>query len=187
MKAIASRVTNRMIDKSAIPGTVHLVDLNHNIAAKHARGQEDIVLIPTPSNDPDDPLNWAPRRKALSTVCLAVLEFPFTPLNRKLANSCRRYVLFVGMINSVVYSVLVPISEATNLSGKSYSKLGAYSNLTVTSERPECWNRILLSPLWMGFTLLATVRTTIRKTVDIPDLRSGQYSKNSTQSFNWQF
>lgn len=61
-----------MIDKNAIPGTVHLVDLDHNIAAKHSRGQKDIVLIPTPSNDPDDPLNWVPRRKSLSTVCLAV-------------------------------------------------------------------------------------------------------------------
>lgn len=34
------------------------------------------------------------------------------------------------MINSVVYSVLVPISEATNLSGKSHSKTDAGMDLT---------------------------------------------------------
>ncbi|KAL1894173.1 hypothetical protein Sste5346_005959 [Sporothrix stenoceras] len=90
-----------MIDKDAIPGTVYLVDIHHNVAARHAKGkgnEDDIVLIPTPSNDVNDPLNWSPRRKMMSTICLAV------------------YVLFVGMASSVVYSVLVPLSEATNLS-----------------------------------------------------------------------
>lgn len=90
-----------MIDKDAIPGTVYLVDIHHNVAALHAKGkgnEDDIVLIPTPSNDVNDPLNWSPRRKMMSTICLAV------------------YVLFVGMASSVVYSVLVPLSEATNLS-----------------------------------------------------------------------
>jgi hypothetical protein len=41
-----------------IPGTVHLVDLEGTMHAKHAKGgQKDIVLVPAPSNDPDDPLN----------------------------------------------------------------------------------------------------------------------------------
>ena len=61
-----------MIDDSVIPGTVHLVDLDHNMSTKHSKGNKEIVLIPTPSEDPDDPLNWSPRRKALSTFCLAV-------------------------------------------------------------------------------------------------------------------
>ncbi|CAK7236227.1 hypothetical protein SBRCBS47491_009566 [Sporothrix bragantina] len=90
-----------MIDKDAIPGTVYLVDVHHNVAARHAKGKgqdDDIVLIPTPSNDPNDPLNWSSRRKTLSTICLSV------------------YVLFIGMASSVVYSVLVPLSEATGLS-----------------------------------------------------------------------
>ncbi|CAK7242265.1 MAG: hypothetical protein STHCBS139747_003751 [Sporothrix thermara] len=89
-----------MLDKDAIPGTVYLVDVHHNVVARHAAGKgqaHDIVLLPTPSADPDDPLNWSSRRKTLSTVCLAV------------------YVLFVGMASSVVYSVLVPLSEATGL------------------------------------------------------------------------
>ncbi|CAK7202014.1 hypothetical protein SEUCBS139899_004732 [Sporothrix eucalyptigena] len=108
-----------MIDTDAIPGTVYLVDIHHNVAARHAtsskttttvagekgdgitvvsNGVDDIILIPTPSSDPNDPLNWSSRRKTMSTICLAV------------------YVLFVGMASSVVYSVLVPLSEATGLS-----------------------------------------------------------------------
>jgi hypothetical protein len=51
----------------AIPGTVHLVDLDHSMRARHA-GSGDIVLDPTPSNDPDDPLNWSPRRKLMAMI-----------------------------------------------------------------------------------------------------------------------
>ena len=60
------------LDTTAIPGTVTLVDLEHIVASRHARGDSDIVLIPEPSNDPDDPLNWAPWRKTLSTTCVSV-------------------------------------------------------------------------------------------------------------------
>ena len=60
------------VDRSAIPGTVTLVDLEHTIESRHLdRGDRDIILIPTPSNDPDDPLNWSRRRKLLSTVCVS--------------------------------------------------------------------------------------------------------------------
>lgn len=53
----------------AVPGTVKLLDLEHNMAARHA-GDGEIILIPTPSDDPDDPLNWSPRRKTMSTICV---------------------------------------------------------------------------------------------------------------------
>ena len=56
-----------------IPGTVHLVDLEGTLRAKHASGgQRDIVLVPAPSDDPDDPLNWSPRRKMLSTASMCM-------------------------------------------------------------------------------------------------------------------
>ncbi|EXJ91478.1 hypothetical protein A1O3_00026 [Capronia epimyces CBS 606.96] len=81
-----------------VPGTVHLVDLEGTMRAKHAsKGQKDIVLVPAPSNDPDDPLNWSPRRKLLSTSCMCV------------------YTLMVGIASAAIYSVLVPISEATGM------------------------------------------------------------------------
>ena len=62
-----------MDDDRFVPGTVHLVDLEGVLNAKHASGsQTDIVLVPSPSADPDDPLNWSPRRKLLSTTCVCV-------------------------------------------------------------------------------------------------------------------
>ncbi len=87
-----------MEDGTFIPGTVHLVDLEGTMRAKHASGQQrDIVLVPAPSSDPDDPLNWSPRRKLLSTACMCV------------------YTLMVGIASAAIYSVLEPISEATGL------------------------------------------------------------------------
>jgi len=57
------------IDRDAIPGTVHLVDVDGTSHAMHSKGHDDIILVPTPSKNPDDPLNWSPGRKALSTFC----------------------------------------------------------------------------------------------------------------------
>ncbi|KIW93362.1 uncharacterized protein Z519_05967 [Cladophialophora bantiana CBS 173.52] len=82
-----------------VPGTVHLVDIEHTMHTRHAgSGDKDIVLVPTPSNDPDDPLNWSPKRKLMLTITVNV------------------YTLVVGIANSVVYSVLVPLSEASGVS-----------------------------------------------------------------------
>jgi hypothetical protein len=55
-------------EMASVPGTVHLVDLDHNMQARHA-GNGDIILDPAPSSDPDDPLNWTPRRKLTSSIC----------------------------------------------------------------------------------------------------------------------
>lgn len=56
-----------------IPGTIFLVDEQHQTSAKHARGRlADVVLIPAPSSDPEDPLNWSPGRKKLSAFCMAL-------------------------------------------------------------------------------------------------------------------
>ncbi|KAF1976343.1 hypothetical protein BU23DRAFT_551804, partial [Bimuria novae-zelandiae CBS 107.79] len=52
-------MSDSVIDDGAtpIPGTVHIVDLLGTTHARHAEsGQKDIVLIPSPSSDPDDPL-----------------------------------------------------------------------------------------------------------------------------------
>ncbi|KAJ3548378.1 hypothetical protein NM208_g1037 [Fusarium decemcellulare] len=66
--------------------------------SRHGDGRtRDIVLVPAPSDDPDDPLNWSPRRKTLFLSCLCV------------------YCLAVGIASAAIYSVLVPISAATNL------------------------------------------------------------------------
>ncbi|KAI9371909.1 major facilitator superfamily domain-containing protein [Aspergillus egyptiacus] len=51
-----------------IPGTVRLVDLEGTSNRKHAEGDSDIILIPRPTNDPNDPLNWSPRRKLTASL-----------------------------------------------------------------------------------------------------------------------
>ena len=62
-----------MDESRFIPGTIHLVDLQGSIRAKHASGvQKDVILVPKPSNDFDDPLNWTTRRKQLSTACISM-------------------------------------------------------------------------------------------------------------------
>lgn len=60
------------------PGTVQLIDTDGNVQTKHASGSKegDIILIPTPSDDPEDPLNWTFRRKMLSTSCIVVFVLP---------------------------------------------------------------------------------------------------------------
>lgn len=59
-----------------IPGTVHLVDVDHILSGvRHGENEKDIVLVPQPSSDPDDPLNWTPRRKLLSTCCQLAYTF----------------------------------------------------------------------------------------------------------------
>lgn len=90
---------NDHLDHSAVPGTVHLVDIEGTLRKKHAKGAlKDVVLVPTPSSDPDDPLNWSPRRKALATTSMLV------------------YVTMISIGVSMVYSILIPISEDTGLS-----------------------------------------------------------------------
>lgn len=60
-------MVHRMIDETAVPGTVHLVDLEGTLA--NHLGNRDIVLVPTPSGDPEDPLNWSRGRKMVNLTC----------------------------------------------------------------------------------------------------------------------
>ncbi|KAH7009089.1 major facilitator superfamily domain-containing protein [Microdochium trichocladiopsis] len=78
------------------PGTVRLVGLHHSTRGRYA-GSSDIVLHPCPSNDPNDPLNWSPRRKLLSLLCQNL------------------YTWFTGVAVSTIYSVLVPLSLSSGV------------------------------------------------------------------------
>lgn len=46
-----------------VPGTVQLVDTEGVLNVKHGKGESSIVLVPQPTNDPNDPLSWTPKRK----------------------------------------------------------------------------------------------------------------------------
>lgn len=67
------------IDVTVIPGTEHLIDLEGTVKTKHDKKTKDIVLVPAPSADPEDPLNWSPRRKAVQMVGLAVYVISRNP------------------------------------------------------------------------------------------------------------
>lgn len=106
------------VNRDAIPGTVHLVDVDGTSHAMHSKGHRDIILVPAPSKNPDDPLNWTPRRKLLSTFCNFTWIFlPFPSMIDSLARCWKvsRYVMTCGISTATIYSVIVPISDATGL------------------------------------------------------------------------
>lgn len=57
-----------------VPGTVQLIDIDGTARSKTVQENDtaDIILIPTPTADPEDPLNWTFRRKMLSTSCIVM-------------------------------------------------------------------------------------------------------------------
>lgn len=82
------------------PGTSRLIDVDGSVIAQHASGsgENDIVLIPRPSEDTEDPLNWTRKRKLLATSCVVL------------------YTIMIAIPSSAVYSVVTPIRKATGLS-----------------------------------------------------------------------
>ncbi|KAK7211639.1 hypothetical protein V2G26_018817 [Clonostachys chloroleuca] len=83
-------------DQVAIPGTVHLVDMPGQHSSRKSKG--GIELIPRPSDNAEDPLNWTPRRKKLSVLMVLV------------------YTLGVGLPGTLQYSVLADITKDTGIS-----------------------------------------------------------------------
>jgi hypothetical protein len=97
-------VTN--IDQD-VPGTVLLVDsAGHHSGGKHASDRSDIVLVPQPSNDPEDPLNWSRKRKMWALFMVFV------------------YTMGVGIPGTLHYSVIADITKDT---GIPTADLGAYA------------------------------------------------------------
>lgn len=81
-----------------VPGTVCLIDVSGNARDLHDTNNNDILLVPRPSSDPNDPLNWPSRRKHVA-ICMAYL-----------------YVFATGIATSLQYSVLADITQDTGIS-----------------------------------------------------------------------
>ncbi|WWC70805.1 uncharacterized protein I206_104757 [Kwoniella pini CBS 10737] len=74
-----------------IPGTVRLFAENGELL------QNTVELIPKPSDDPEDPLNWSPIRKSVNLACIIF------------------YTFAVAVSATSLYSIYGPLSEATGL------------------------------------------------------------------------
>ncbi|KAL5338166.1 major facilitator superfamily domain-containing protein [Aspergillus crustosus] len=58
-----------------VPGTVRLIDAGGNFSVKRGNEKADIVLIPQPSSNPNDPLNQSWRRKTHNRVWQVLWTF----------------------------------------------------------------------------------------------------------------
>ncbi|KAL4995909.1 major facilitator superfamily domain-containing protein [Aspergillus recurvatus] len=52
-----------------LPGTVKLIDAQGLLNVKHGEGSHEIILVPQPTDDPDDPLCWSKPRKMTTVIC----------------------------------------------------------------------------------------------------------------------
>lgn len=89
-----------MIDTENIPGNSKLVKLDLNISDEGSKHEHEskVLLVPKPSKDPNDPLNWTTKRKYFHMFCLVV------------------YVFGIGVPTTSIYSVLTDIAANTNIS-----------------------------------------------------------------------
>ena len=59
----------------AVPGTVQLIDAAGALHAAHGSGHKEIVLVPQPSDSPNDPLRWSKTRKVIAITTAMVWCF----------------------------------------------------------------------------------------------------------------
>jgi MFS family permease len=102
------------------PGTVHLLHLR-------AQESDEVILVPKPSNHPDDPLNWHKWRKLLN---ISIVFF---------------YVFTTGIGGTSVYSVITPISEDTGITIAELNQGTGYLFLLAG------WSNLLWQPLALTF------------------------------------
>jgi hypothetical protein len=50
-----------------VPGTTRILDESGEIV-----GSKNFTLVPEPSADPNDPLNWSPGRKRIQLACIVL-------------------------------------------------------------------------------------------------------------------
>lgn len=99
---MAPQMVPQHFDHDHVPGTVRLVDTagadpSHSLHDA-IRSNIVLVLVPRPSSDPNDPLNWPYHRKLLA-ISMAYL-----------------YVFGTGIATSLQYSVLADVTADTGIS-----------------------------------------------------------------------
>jgi hypothetical protein len=64
---MATQNRSVVVDESAIPLAVRIVGARNELSNVTETG--DIILVPQPTSDPEDPLNWSPWRKRKALWC----------------------------------------------------------------------------------------------------------------------
>ncbi|KIR53971.1 hypothetical protein I315_03594 [Cryptococcus gattii Ru294] len=99
-----------------VPGTARIYALDGEGGQGGNTNSLEITLIPTPSKDPNDPLNWSKGRKYLMLACVALYVVKCTQDNMILTSRQPRYTISVTILSSDLYSVFDPLSASTGLS-----------------------------------------------------------------------
>ncbi|KAL2860305.1 major facilitator superfamily domain-containing protein [Aspergillus pseudodeflectus] len=81
-----------------LPGTVKLIDAQGLLNVKHGHGSQEIILVPQPTDDPDDPLRWSKPRKMTSII------------------SAMAWCFFIGTIISGLSPAYILIEKDTGIS-----------------------------------------------------------------------
>ncbi|WOO80031.1 putative MFS-type transporterc [Vanrija pseudolonga] len=89
-----SAMADTLADDLTVPGTVVILDQ----VAGDDLPSKNFTLVPTPSADPNDPLNWSKGRKWLSLLCLNL------------------WILAVFTVVGCLYPIYGPLSDTTGLS-----------------------------------------------------------------------
>ncbi|KAH9907047.1 major facilitator superfamily domain-containing protein [Xylariomycetidae sp. FL2044] len=71
----AVRELEEALDIKIYPGTEIMKDIGSHHFVKSGGHESSNVLVPQPSNDPHDPLNWSPLWKTITLTCAAVMSF----------------------------------------------------------------------------------------------------------------
>ncbi|GAA5956384.1 hypothetical protein JCM10213_000557 [Rhodosporidiobolus nylandii] len=102
------------------PGTA-LLEETHTSATdafvKHAPGRPDLVLVPTPSDDPQDPLNWSRLKKEAAYITLLA--------STVLAGTCGP--LLAPAFSSLAVELERPLSQISQLNGSLVLTIGVGS------------------------------------------------------------
>jgi MFS family permease len=110
-----------------VPGTILIWD-NHNSpdGIQHANDGH-IVLQPQPSEDPEDPLNWAKSRKTRSIIMSYI------------------YTFGIGIATTVTYSILTQIADAQGLT------IANLNTGTGIMQIMQGWGCLLWQPIAMTY------------------------------------
>ncbi|KAK4682680.1 hypothetical protein QC764_0021690 [Podospora pseudoanserina] len=141
---------------AVVPGTVHLVDVS-GAAPAGAKMRDGIQLVPRPSDDPEDPLNWSRGRKMLALAMVVV------------------YTFGTGLPMTLQYSILADITADTGISTATLVEGTGYAFLLLGF---GClfWQPIALTYGRRGVYLLSTLAT-------VPLMVWTAYSKSGGEWF----